>query len=544
MNWLSDRLAVLAAKVANHSVTLRATLTIVVFSCIVGALFAAISIPVMQHREHDRLEARVVELASTVSSTVSIAAYVKDETLANEVANGLLTNRSVARVTIIADGVELIDQRRPVTGVDRKEAVQPVVRAIASPFDPNEIVGQLRIVPAAAEIHSEAAAYARYLGLILALQAAALAAVVARVVLRSIVRPIKSISDDLHRLQADQGEQLALPEGNERNEIGRLARDVNALIAKLVGLLSSERRMREQRERGERQLRLIIENAENGIFTIDGVGNVTSWNPAFARALGLAVRPMGTPAPHLKDLLSPHSEQVGALIARAMKSAHAVSQDFELGDAPTAKCWLNVVLQPIEANQLQGLISDVTAHKLAAENALALAEHDHLTGLANRLGLRKALLPLLGEGPRSGHVPLALMMLDLDWFKQVNDTHGHEAGDEVLRVVAQRLQRNVRPNDTIARVGGDEFVLVIRDSAESATALMGERLIASISEPIALSNGVEVHVGASIGIAFAREGCASIESLMKAADDAMYQAKRAGRSRCRMANVACLKAIG
>ena len=524
----------LAHNVANRSVTLRATSTIVVFSAIVGALFAAVSVPVMQARERSRLEARVTELASTVSSTASIAAFVNDKILAKEVANGLLTNRSIAEVTILTDGKELIHRKRRAAVTAVKGALGPIVRPIASPFDPSQIVGELRIVPAVAEIRSEAAAHARYLGLILALQAAAVAAVVAQVVLSSIVRPIKNISDELHRLQADQGEQLALPEGNERNEIGRLAHDVNALIAKLVDLLSSERQMREQRERGERQLRLIIENAENGIFTIDSAASLVSWNPAFARELRLtSAHREASPPPRLDDLLAPHAEHVRALIAQAMKSAHTVSHDFELVDAANSKRWLNILLQPIEANQLQGLITDVTAHKRAAENALALAEHDHLTGLSNRLGLEHALARLTAEMSEGRHRVLALLMLDLDWFKQVNDTHGHEAGDEVLRAVAGRLRGSVAPKDTVARVGGDEFVLVLNDVGEPETAAsIGDRLIASISEPIALANGVRAHVGASIGVAFVRAGIESLEHAMKAADAAMYQAKQAGRSRC------------
>ena len=542
---MNRKLPKVAQKITNRSVTLRATLTIVAFSLIVGAVFAAISIPIMEHRERDRFETRLGELASTVGSTVSIAAYVSDGTIAKEVANGLLTNRSVAAVTITAGNDVLANLGRAGLERDAQQRAAPIVRKIASPFDADEIVGELRIYPAVAEIRQQAAVYARYLGLILALQAAALAAVVAQVVLRSIVRPIKNISDDLHRLQAEQGEQLALPKGNERNEIGRLARDVNALIEKLVSLLSSERELREERERSERQLRLIIENAENGIFIIDDTTTLHSWNPAFARELRLpAVRPASAPAPRLSELLAPHGEKIQALVGEAMREARAVSKDFEVRDASSTR-WLNVLLQPIEANRLQGLISDVTSHKRAAAEALALAEHDQLTGLANRRGMENALLPLLNEVRNGRRATFALMMLDLDWFKQVNDTYGHEAGDEVLRAVASRLRRGVRPNDTVARVGGDEFVLMLHDVTDPVTAAsLGDRLIASISEPIALANGVQAHVGASIGVAFARKGRDSLDDLVRAADAAMYEAKQAGRSRCRVAGNEPVVAVG
>lgn len=546
MNWLNRKVRMLIHAIANRSVTLRATLTIVAFSLAVGALFAVISIPVMEHRERDRLETGVAELASTVSSTVSVAAYVSDATIAKEVAHGLLTNRSVAEVTILAGHDVLVSLKGPGASARDQHRVSPIVRKIVSPFDAHEIVGELRIHPAAAEIRREAAAYARYLGAILALQAAALAAVVARVVLSSIVRPIKNISDDLHRLQAEQGQQLSLPKGNERNEIGRLARDVNSLISKLVNLLSSERQLREERESSERQLRLIIENAENGIFIIDGTATLRSWNPAFARELRLPpVRPAGAPLPRLDDLLAPHGDHIHALVAEAASAGRAVSRDFEVHDAAGSQRWLNVLLQPIESHRLQGMISDVTAHKRAAADAIALAEHDQLTGLANRRGMEAVLRPLLAEVHSGRRATFALMMIDLDWFKQVNDTYGHEAGDEVLRVVASRLRRGVRPGDTVARVGGDEFVLVLNDVPDAANAGgLGERLIASVSEPISLSNGAQAHVGASIGVAFAYQDHDTLETLMKAADAAMYEAKQAGRARCRVSGIGPLKAIG
>jgi diguanylate cyclase (GGDEF)-like protein/PAS domain S-box-containing protein len=525
-------------------VTLRATLTIVAFSCAVGILFAAISIPVMEQRERKRIETRVGELAATVASTVSIACYVNDATLAREVASGLLTNSSVSGVVIRAGETILVNLPRTTSPGEPQEHVAAVVRSVYSPFDAAEKVGELTIVPDASEILSEARAYARYLGFILALQAAALAAVVAQVVLRSIVRPIKHISDDLHRLQVEQGEQLAPPHGNERNEIGRLASDVNALIDRLVRLLSSEREQRRERERNERQFRLIFDNAEFGIFVIDDSGVLLSWNHAFSRELGLpAERPTTSAEPRLEQLLEAHAARVRELIAEVGSTGKPTSIDIQVGSARGGARWLNVLLQPVEEHRLQGMLTDVTSHKRATVEALELAEHDPLTGLTNRRGMEHELVPLLAEVSAGRRQALAVMMLDLDKFKQVNDVHGHEAGDFVLRTVASRLQRGVRPGDTIARVGGDEFVLVLTDIVDPvvATELAG-RLIASISEPMALPNGPLVQVGASIGIALAGKHYDSLEEIVKAADEAMYAAKQAGRSRCRVASVDSLAA--
>ena len=159
----------------------------------------------------------------------------------------------------------------------------------------------------------------------------------------------------------------------------------------------------------------------------------------------------------------------------------------------------------------------------AADLAEAAAT-DPLTGLANRSGLARAAQPLLG-----GDGEHALMLLDLDRFKPVNDRHGHEWGDRVLQTVARRLQQQVRETDTVARLGGDEFVILLRDQRDAQLLLsLGERLALAVAEPIR-NQGVEVAVGGSIGIArYPRDG-RQLADLLRSADRAMYRAKRSDR---------------
>lgn len=159
----------------------------------------------------------------------------------------------------------------------------------------------------------------------------------------------------------------------------------------------------------------------------------------------------------------------------------------------------------------------------AADLAEAAAT-DPLTGLANRSGLARAAQPLLG-----GDGEHALMLLDLDRFKPVNDRHGHEWGDRVLQTVARRLQQQVRERDTVARLGGDEFVILLRDQRDAQLLLsLGERLALAVAEPIR-NQGVEVAVGGSIGIArYPRDG-RQLADLLRSADRAMYRAKRSDR---------------
>jgi len=156
--------------------------------------------------------------------------------------------------------------------------------------------------------------------------------------------------------------------------------------------------------------------------------------------------------------------------------------------------------------------------------------HDPLTGLANRAFLDAHIPQALAAAARSGE-DVALLLLDLDRFKVVNDTLGHGAGDELLRVVAQRLHDGVRGGDVVARFGGDEFVVVC-DRAESVLGVAGlaERLIAELSRPIVV-DGRELFVSASVGIVVADARHADADSLLRDADVAMYRAKESGGGR-------------
>lgn len=158
------------------------------------------------------------------------------------------------------------------------------------------------------------------------------------------------------------------------------------------------------------------------------------------------------------------------------------------------------------------------------------ANHDQLTGLANRAGLDRAITAWQHREDRRG--PLAFFYIDLDGFKGVNDRYGHAAGDALLRMVAGRLQALAPAGGTAARIGGDEFVLLIPEADRGGTLGRAERVIAAVaSRPYDLDNGVSVTVGTSIGIARMPDHGHDLARLMSAADSALYEAK--GRGRCR-----------
>ncbi len=186
------------------------------------------------------------------------------------------------------------------------------------------------------------------------------------------------------------------------------------------------------------------------------------------------------------------------------------------------------------------LDQEITKRESAESQVLHLAMHDPLTGLANRRLLSDRLHGSL-ERARRRHQPFAVLYIDIDGFKQVNDNHGHKAGDKLLLAISDRLKAGVRALDTVSRLGGDEFALILEEPASASDALLSaERLCSALNQPFELmideeTARIRVTVGASIGLAMYPDDADDPDLLLQRADDAMYNAKRAGKNRCVMA---------
>ena len=192
----------------------------------------------------------------------------------------------------------------------------------------------------------------------------------------------------------------------------------------------------------------------------------------------------------------------------------------------TRKCLVTLPPQSGQQQFLLGVITDVIRFRESEARAQYLAEHDALTGLANRAQLNDRLdaqIKAAGEGNNK----IALLLLDLDGFKEVNDTQGHHVGDELLKIIAKRLAGLVRAGDVVARYGGDEFCIL----QTSATRLLdlAEKTITAVGRPISV-NGHQLGVTASVGIAVFPEDGATSDELMQSADSALYHVKRTGRA--------------
>lgn len=178
--------------------------------------------------------------------------------------------------------------------------------------------------------------------------------------------------------------------------------------------------------------------------------------------------------------------------------------------------------------RMLGTVSDISARRRSEEHVRFLALHDSLTELANRAQFDERMQFALAHARRYGEC-LGVILIDLDNFKNVNDQHGHGVGDQLLQTVAKRLRGSVRETDTAARIGGDEFMVLLTGPVSRETAqLVAEKIYAQVAQPMDIG-GVKIEITASLGLALYPSDGLDAATLSKAADDAMYRGKRAGR---------------
>lgn len=227
----------------------------------------------------------------------------------------------------------------------------------------------------------------------------------------------------------------------------------------------------------------------------------------------------------MKSLLAPFRFEALALLVAVLSLAVSPY----LAWLPLGWMLVRLGLRLRAALERQAVLQrELAALERSTQQLKAQAFTDGLTGLANRLLLADR-FQLTLERSKRNRVEFALLMVDLDGFKVINDHYGHAAGDIVLRTVAQRLVATVRASDTVARIGGDEFVLLIESFADADELVhIGRKLIATIGQDIALPNGSSVNVGASVGFGlFPRHGT-DLNDLLQTADAGMYDCKASG----------------
>ncbi len=301
-------------------------------------------------------------------------------------------------------------------------------------------------------------------------------------------------------------------------------------------IVTNLKRIKEELESSQGQLNAIIHHAIDGIITINDTGEIQGFNPAAEEIFG-----------YRRDEVL--GRDVRMLMTEASLQAYASDIEHyrnagQTGTAGIRGCELTGIRKngkqfPMELSASEmalkdnryfvGIVRDVTERQMIEQQIRYMAHHDYLTGLPNRAlfldQLERAILMA-----KRNHYKLGVLFLDLDGFKRVNDTLGHEAGDQLLKEVSSRLKGIIRGSDTVARMGGDEFTFVLNDiGATENAAVVAQKIIDELSIPVQLADQ-QCHIGGSIGIAFYPDHAEDADTLLRLADEAMYVAKQNGKN--------------
>ena len=308
------------------------------------------------------------------------------------------------------------------------------------------------------------------------------------------------------------------------------ARD--GLPARLIGVARDITASRHD-EFSLREAAAVFGSSGEAIFIADGQLRLIAVNDAFSATTGHArAEVVGR---QVDEWLFPQMNEFGAVDLAAELAAHG-SWKGELAatrsDGETFPAWMNAIRVPgVPGDEPRTVcvFSDIGALRRADSHLVHLAHHDPLTGLPNRLLAMDRLDQAIARARRN-QGRIAVMMIDLDHFKHINDALGHFAGDEMLQVVASRLKSSLRDTDTVARLGGDEFLVILEMiELDSDVALVAAKLLRHLGEPLMLA-GCEVRSRASLGVGMFPSHADDRDSLVRAADVAMYSAKKAGRN--------------
>lgn len=279
--------------------------------------------------------------------------------------------------------------------------------------------------------------------------------------------------------------------------------------------------------------------ANLGSWEWDLQGRSVVWSPEALSILGIASsQAYGGIEALLGTALEADRADLKSALDSGEQGAH-VDLEFRIFRSTGTARHIHLIAETVRNRagrpvRMLGTIHDITERKALEEALLFQASHDPLTELSNRRAFEEQTAQALARAGRRG-TGVALLYLDLDSFKLVNDVHGHQAGDTLLKSVAERLRANLRLEDTVARRGGDEFTVLLQDLASSAEAeRVARRLVAAFMTPLSIGSS-DLVVGVSIGMAYCVGSSLTSDDLLHEADHALYEAKRDGGGRYRFA---------
>ena len=515
----------------NYRLSVRIAIVVGVFTLVGAIIVSFVTYLNTLSNELSAAQHTLFQLGQTVERTASIAAYLDNKEIADDAVLGLAKNEIVAAVEITSVRGLRVTFNDP----KQMKSQSAVYFKLTSPFGSTEEVGQLVIHPRQDLVERNARVAALERAAVLGGYTLVVALLVMFTIQLQFVPSLKKLANNMNKIELGTDQRLELSSQHNIDEIGALTRDINQVLSLVQEKLNNERSLLEEVRLLERRFRLIFERASVGIFVLDENNQLLMTNSAFKEIIGPLKNFINNESGDDLIRVFNDADMIREMIHETIVTGKVTSGDFQIslesnGKSRWVHCLFTVLREDINQKDslntyVQGIITDITDRKREEMLIRFQAEHDPLTHLFNRRSAEHQLESSLAKA-RLENSHVAILIIDLDDFKPVNDNYGHEAGDRVLSVIAKRIRQSLRENDLSARIGGDEFLVAIVDANRIAAEKVSQKIINALSADIELKDGNNVRVGVSIGVALTNDNGYNLNHLMSVADQAMYKMKK------------------
>lgn len=491
-----------------------------------------------------RSDELIGQFLKTMQEPAAEAAYTFDRALASRVLNGLFEYRPIRRAEIRDDfGATLaMQERSPAVGrlswladlviePDRSQAIPLIVARRM------QTVGELRVTIDHTVIAEEFYSRASVLVGAGALWTFGLAVILVVMFYLSVTQPFLRLSTAVASVDPDRpaDQLLPIPREHVEDELGILVRSINRLLLRLGLTLERHKEAEVALRDSEERLKLAVTATRSGVWDADLRTGTSWWSPEFIDMLGYDPGELAGRIGTWESLIHPDDlPWTMDLVDRYLRGEVSDYEPvYRMKRKDGSWMWIEAKGRCLrdsmgEAYRFTGTMADVTERKRFEEQLMYMATHDPLTGLPNRTLVQDRLSHAMGLCRQKG-TRLAILFIDLDRFKLINDSLGHNIGDGLLKVIAKAIVGAVRPTDTVGRLGGDEFLVIAEDLGDPQDAArIAGAVTAAVSRPVTVQER-SLFVTPSIGISvYDGSGSSDVPAMLRHADSAMYRAKAGG----------------
>ncbi len=509
----------------KHSLITRLTLLLSLTTLLFSVIYAKLYYRHVFEEELARANGTVMQIGKTVSSTASIAAYLEDKDLATEVVNGLISNDIILSAALVSKDTLLAKSIL-------HSGPGSIQIKLVNPFFLSENIGMIHIAPNTLIIEQNARSIA--LGGVKTMLVVILPIIIllSTLVYWQVTRPLNQLGRSLAKILPGSAQRLKIDKHASHNEIGRIELGINTLLDKAEALFEQERSLRAEVVELEKRFRLMFEQSSSPTLLVKDEGDILLINDAAKDLLvGMGID-VDERFPENLGLYCKTPDILYTFTENSIKQKQVMQSEFEFINPLTqSTVWLSIiVLNTLSDGQwyFQVFLADITLRKTMLNQLNKRAQRDSLTGLYNRYGAELMLLDWIDN-----QCTFSLLLIDLDKFKPINDVYGHNAGDALLKHIANQLSVTMDTTDLVCRWGGDEFLVARLDITQQELTRLAQTLLEAINQPMPFEHRegqTELAVGASIGIAHFPQHAENLKGLVECADVAMYSIKKTSRN--------------